>query len=328
VGAAPSPASVTARAPARLHLGFLNPGPGPGRRLASLGLALRGLETRITVRRSSALRITGPERARVRQYAEMMGAHLGLQQDWAIDVQETVPAHAGLGSGTQLALAIASGIRRLHNLPLDCWGDAARLGRGARSAIGIGAFEHGGLILDGGHGSNTRLAPIIARLRFPSAWRIVLVLDKRRQGIHGEQETAAFAVMPSFPQTKAARHCELVLMKALPAVAESDLVSFGSAVREWQADLGDFFAPLQGGSRFSSPDVALALAQLEEAGGVGIGQSSWGPTGFAFFASASDSRRALALLRNGPDPLDFRECVGLNRGARVEIHPNNGGEFP
>ena len=322
MGAASIPGSVTVRAPARLHLGFLNPSLGPHRRFASLGLTLQGLETRITIRRARAMRIAGPERERVRRYVEAIEAHLGLRQAWAIEVNQALPAHAGLGSGTQIALALASGIRRLHGLPLDLHGDAVRLGRGARSAIGIGAFDRGGLILDGGHGSNTRLAPVIARLRFPTAWRIILVLDPRRQGIHGEQETAAFAAMPPFPETKAARHCQLVLMQVLPAVAENDLVSFGSAIREWQADLGDFFASLQGGRRFTSSDVAMALAQLERAGAVGVGQSSWGPTGFAFMASRSDSRRALELLRNSlsHSPLDFRECAGLNRGARIEIH--------
>ena len=53
-------------------------------------------------------------------------------------------------------------------------------------------------------------------------------------------------------------------MKALPALAECDIVSFGSAIKELQAHLGDYFAPVQGGSRFSSPDVAAALASARE----------------------------------------------------------------
>ena len=71
-------------------------------------------------------------------------------------------------------------------------------------------------------------------------------------------------------------------MKALPALANCDIAAFGSAIKELQARLGDYFAPIQGGSRFSSPDVAAVLDLLESEGALGIGQSSWGPTGFAF----------------------------------------------
>ena len=112
-------------------------------------------------------------------------------------------------------------------------------------------------------------------------------------------------------------------MKALPAVAEADLASFGAAIRELQSRLGDYFAPIQGGSRFTSPDVAAALARLDEAGAYGIGQSSWGPTGFAFAASAEEANRLVALLRGdaGPRGLDIRICSGLNRGAQIDVHP-------
>ena len=47
---------------------------------------------------------------------------------------------------------VAAALRRLHDLPLDAPGDAVRLDRGTRSGVGIGLFEHGGLVVDGGHG--------------------------------------------------------------------------------------------------------------------------------------------------------------------------------
>ncbi len=33
--------------------------------------------------------------------------------------EQAIPAHAGLGSGTQLAFALAAGLRRLEGLPED-----------------------------------------------------------------------------------------------------------------------------------------------------------------------------------------------------------------
>src|SRR5262249_61881847 len=93
----------------------------------------------------------------------------------------------------------------------------------------------GGLVLEGGRGLAATAPPIISRLPFPPAWRVILVLDPSRSGVHGAEEGAAFASLPPFPAEEAAHHCRLILMKALPAVAEGDLASFGAAVRELQA---------------------------------------------------------------------------------------------
>jgi beta-RFAP synthase len=320
---APTAASVTVTAPARLHLGFLDPSGGLGRRFASIGLAIAELGTRISIRLAASTHIEGAEHARARQHIEMMQRQLRLSGAYAVRIEQTVPAHAGLGSGTQMALAVAAGIRRLHDLPLDLFGDAIRLGRGGRSGIGIGVFDRGGLILDGGRGAATTTPPIISRLRFPEQWRVILVLDPSRKGVHGPEEGAAFATLPPFPEREAAHHCRLILMKALPAVAEGDLASFGAAIRELQSRVGDYFAPIQGGSRFTSPDVAAALARLDAAGAYGIGQSSWGPTGFAFASSAAEASRLVELLRADARlrSLDIRACAGLNRGAQIDVQP-------
>ena len=130
-------------------------------------------------------------------------------------------------------------------------------------------------------------------------------------------------MLPPFPEPEAAHHCRLMLMKALPAVAEGDLASFGAAIRELQSRVGDYFAPIQGGSRFTSPDVAAALVRLEAAGAFGIGQSSWGPTGFAFASSAEEASRLVALLHDEARlrALDIRVCTGLNRGAQIAVDP-------
>jgi len=316
-------ACVTVQAPARLHLGFLDPGGGLGRRFASMGLALAQLGTRIRICTAVAARVAGPERARVEQHLDTMRRHLGLSGAYTVDVEQTVPAHVGLGSGTQLALAVAAAIRRLHDLPPDLAGDALRLGRGGRSGIGIGVFDRGGLILDGGRGAATLTPPVVSRLAFPEPWRVILLLDPARRGVHGPEEGAAFASLPPFPEQDAAHLCRLVLMKALPAVAERELAAFGAAIRELQSRIGDYFAPIQGGSRFTSPEVALALARLDRAGAQGIGQSSWGPTGFAFASSPEEANRLAALLREdtGLRALDIRICAALNRGARIAVRP-------
>jgi len=86
-----------------------------------------------------------------------------------------------------------------------------------------------------------------------------------------------------------------------------------------QARLGDYFAQAQGGSAFTSPAVAGVLAGLDAAGAHGVGQSSWGPTGFAFAPSPEEAERLAKLAREHPAAggLDIRICSGLNRGAAI-----------
>lgn len=315
-------ASVTVTVPARLHLGFLDLNGGLGRRFGSIGMAISGPRTSITIRAASHMHVTGPEHERVEGHIDAMRRALALRGTYDVKIDEVVPAHVGLGSGTQLALAVAAGLRRLHGLPLDIRRDAIRLGRGARSGVGIGLFDRGGVVVDGGRGPTTTAAPIVSQMPFPEHWRILVVLDPHRQGVHGPDERDIFGKLAPCSDAEAAHLCRLVLMKALPALAECDIGDFGSAIKELQAHLGDYFAPIQGGSRFSSPDVAAALDLLESEGALGIGQSSWGPTGFAFAPSAEAAEQVLARARRDPRcrNLEIRACSGLNRGAEITAH--------
>ena len=108
-------------------------------------------------------------------------------------------------------------------------------------------------------------------------------------------------------------------MKALPGLAEQDIVSFGDAVEQLQILLGNYFAAAQGGGRFANPAVGGVLSALRAAGAHGIGQSSWGPTGFAFASSAKEAERLAQLATKHPagKGLDIQVCSGLNRGAEI-----------
>src|SRR5690606_12370632 len=136
----------------------------------------------------------------------------------AIRVEEAIPPHAGLGSGTQLALAIGAGLVRLYGLDLGARAIAALTERGARSGIGVGTFEQGGFVLDGGRDPSGGTPPVLLRTEFPHAWRFILVLDAQASGLHGVDEQEAFARLPPFPAERAAHLCRLVLMRLLPAL--------------------------------------------------------------------------------------------------------------
>jgi beta-ribofuranosylaminobenzene 5'-phosphate synthase len=313
---------VIVSAPARLHLGFLDLHGGMGRRFGSIGLAISDLKTRLSITPAVRMCVTGPESDRVRAYVETMRSVLGFGGAYDVKVVETIPSHAGLGSGTQLALAVAAGLRTLHGLPLELASDAVRLGRGARSGAGIGLFKQGGLVVDGGRGSGAAPAPLISRLPFPERWRVLVVLDPRRQGLHGIDETEAFAKLPPASAADAAHLCRLLVMKLLPSVGDADLAGFGSALAEFQELIGDYFAPAQGGRRFASADVAATLSVLQHAGAVGIGQSSWGSTGYAFAASAEAADRMVEAARRDlrREGVDILICKALNSGAEIAAH--------
>ncbi len=313
----PSVVAVRVRAPARLHLGFLDLHGGLGRRFGSLGLTLAEPTTELVIRHSRQNQAHGPDHTRALEYTRQLQQQLGLSEAVRIDIERAIPAHAGLGSGTQLALAVGSGLARLHGLDLDARKIAALTDRGTRSGIGIGAFEQGGLLIDGGRGAATLVPPLLCRLPFPEHWRLLLIFDHARAGISGESERQAFASLPEFPAERAARLCRLVLMQLLPAVAEHDLAGFGHAVTELQRQIGQHFAPAQGG-HYSSPTVAAALDWLRGQGIAGIGQSSWGPTGFAVCASEAEGQGLLAAARaRWGEVLDFALCRAGNQAAQV-----------
>lgn len=311
---------VSVSAPARLHLGFLDMHGGLGRRFGGIGMAVSAPATRLGLTRAATTLVEGPEKSRARWHLEAMRAHLGISHHHHhLSITEVIPAHAGLGSGTQLALAVAAALRRLNNLPLDPEGDAAFLGRGSRSGVGAGFFTDGGFLVDGGKGARDLPPPVIARLPFPAAWRVILVLDPASHGLAGSAEVDAFAALPKFSERTAADICRLVLMQLLPALAETDLPNFGAALSEIQHRVGEHFSSAQGGL-FTSPRVASAMAQLKASGATGIGQSSWGPTGFAFAASAEEARAMVAKLRGAGENLDIRVVEGRNNGASIAGH--------
>jgi beta-RFAP synthase len=314
-------ARVRVLAPARLHLGFLDLNGSLGRRYGSLGLAVDTPATDLTIGASNRASASGAEQERARKLVERMSAALGLSANAHVDIRHAIPAHAGLGSGTQLALAIGTGLIKLSKREVSPRTLGELVERGARSSIGMAAFESGGFIVDGGRGTRDAAPPILARVAFPEAWRALLILDPKAQGVHGDRETQAFAALPQFTDQDAGRLCRLLLMQLLPALHESDLASFGAALTEIQEIVGRHFAAAQGGSAWSSPKVGQIARKLEALGATGIGQSSWGPSGFAFTDSEAAAQRLYSTLVEEATAGGLQILItrGRNTGAAISM---------
>jgi beta-ribofuranosylaminobenzene 5'-phosphate synthase len=233
-------------------------------------------------------------------------------------VHEAIPCHAGLGSGTQLALAVGAAFAAAEGLSLTPLEIAGKLGRGARSGIGIATFEAGGAVLDSGPRDGA-VPQLVARVPFPEAWRVLLIFDPDAKGLAGANELAAFETLPAFPPTEAAELRARIVEGALPALEAQDFATFCAQIGYLQDRMGAYFAPLQGGA-YTSPRVGAVLQGLRAEGLTGRGQSSWGPTGFAFAPTEQEGQKLLAAARaRAPQGVRFTLAHGRNEGADIAV---------
>jgi beta-RFAP synthase len=291
-----APCSVNVTTSSRLHLGFFDLNGGLGRKFGSIGLSLQAPVTSLSIGPSKTFTAEGESAERAIKIAQQVTRHLNVDAGVHIHLEQVIPEHSGLGSGTQLSLAVGMAMNALYQRNLKVNEVAVLTQRGTRSGIGLGTFSTGGLIVDGGRASKSPVPPVIARAEFPEDWPILLIFDKGHSGVYGTQELSAFQNLPLFPEASAALLCRQVLMQALPAIAERDLPAFGQAIQALQAVTGDYFAPAQGGGRYTSSLVANVLSQLQANGVHCFGQSSWGPTGFAVFENQLEAQTQLNQL--------------------------------
>ncbi len=302
-------------------MGFIDLSGSLGRHFGSIGVALNEISTRLSITGADQLNISGPASLRAKKCLFRLCEALQVSDKLNISIESAIPEHVGLGSGTQMSLAIGAALNEFYGLGLKVREIAALTDRGLRSGIGIGVFEQGGLVVDGGRGEKTVTPPVLAHMDVPDGWRFILVFDQRGQGLHGQQEIQAFKELPPFPHQEAARLCYLLLMQGLPAVAENDITKFGDTITQLQRSVGEHFSSAQGGI-FTSPEVAAAMQWLELQGAVAIGQTSWGPTGFCAISGNELAEMIAAQARqtfSHFDNLSFIVASARNSGGNVFV---------
>ncbi|KSW11904.1 hypothetical protein CF15_03650 [Pyrodictium occultum] len=306
---------------ARLHLGFYGLCSSAGRLLGGIGIAVDGVGYRLLAQLSEADAVNGCDADRARGILEKAKRALGLREPLELRLEECIPSHVGLGSTTQLTLAIYAAVARLAGLDLHDAVEAA--GRGPYSGIGVGAFLYGGFIVDAGVQLANTARPARPALhgRVPEEWRIVAVVPEARWRVEEGPVEEELMQLPRGSMDMCCKAMHALLRMIVPGIAESDFKLFTRGVDEIQRLTGSFFASAQSGL-YCCPESEEAARLLRRLGARGVGQSSWGPLVYGFYPDSREAEKAHRRLR---EELGGRGRVLLlrprNRGARIEASP-------
>jgi len=346
----PTSTAVTAvevRTPARAHLGMMSFGRDDVRSFGGVGVMLDRPGVHVRLRRAPRLEARGPHAERAIAFARACGQAWNLGEfGCGIEVVSAPRSHVGLGSGTQLALAVAAGIRHLFmhpavddeppSVPHPAQGDlepeehdwlfdardvlelARAVGRGRRSCVGVHGFSRGGLIIEagrrlatadrGGDVATRGLSPMVARVRLPSSWRCLVLVGRDAIGLSGTAEQAAFGGLPPVPLEVSAELARIALLELLPAAVEGTFAEFSAALRAYGLLAGKPFASAAALLPFTEATADL-LDLLAELGAPGAAQSSWGP---AVIACCESLDQAGALVER-------LDALGLGRHHEMVI---------
>ena len=214
---------VIVSAPARLHLGFVGLYGCSADRFGALGVAIDKPQTRVESTESSKTAVLGSMPMKVQQYVDTLIRQLTLSRAFEISVSETIPAHIGLGSGTQLALAVATACIKLNSIDLPLEKLSSLLGRGDRSGIGTASFDSGGFLVDCAPENSDSSRSVATRIEFPENWRILLIFDDSFQGIHGISENSAFKALGGFSAILTQELHNVLEKQVLPALQKQDI---------------------------------------------------------------------------------------------------------
>lgn len=258
-------------------------------------------------------------------------------KNFHFNLKRYFPSHVGLGSKTQLSLAIAVAITKLKNINDISLKDLTRLvNRGGTSGIGWKGFEKGGFIVDAGHefgkgkeketflpssaSQNANPALTILRHPIPEQWRFVLVIPNVKKGAYGDEEISIFQSHAPIPKEEVNEVSHQILMKIVPGIIKNDLECFGEGLKRIQ-NIG--FKKVE--IFLQHEIVKKTLAFFEDYGVKAFGMSSFGPSVIGIVESddeANNLLKAVQLHLNG-NLGHIYLCKPNNYGAKIEFVDEN-----
>ena len=254
-------------------------------------------------------------------------------KNFHFNLRRYFPSHVGLGSKTQLSLAIAIAITKLKAIDDISLEDLTRLvNRGGTSGIGWRGFEKGGFIVDAGHefgkgkeketflpsSASKEANPALTILRYPipEHWRFVLVIPNVKKGAFGDEEISIFQSHAPIPREEVNEVSHQILMKIVPGIIKNDLECFGEGLKRIQ-NIG--FKKIE--ISLQHEIVKKTLAFFEEYGIKAFGMSSFGPSVIGIVESddeANNLLKSVQLHLNG-NGAHIYLCKPNNHGAKIEF---------
>lgn len=241
------------------------------------------------------------------------------------------PSHVGLGSKTQLSLAIGTAISKLKNMDIPIEEITKMVERGGTSGIGWRGFETGGFIVDGGHdygigkekedflpssaSGSANPALTISRYNIPENWRFVLIIPNVKPGANGEEEVDAFKKYTPIPRDEVNEVSHQILMKMLPGILKNDLKCFGEGLKRIQS-IG--FKRIE--ISLQKQIVKDLLKLFEKIGVKAYGMSSFGPSVLGITDTDEEAEKLKKTVEkslNGIGGHIFM-CKPNNTGAKIE----------
>ena len=254
-------------------------------------------------------------------------------KNFHFNLKRYFPSHVGLGSKTQLSLAIAVAITKLKNIHDVSINDLTKLvNRGGTSGIGWRGFERGGFILDAGHefgigkeketflpsSASKKANPALTILRYPipEHWRFVLVIPNVKKGAYGDEEISIFQSHAPISKEEVNEVSHQILMKIVPGIIKKDLACFGQGLKRIQ-NIG-----------FKRVEISLqheivkkTINFFKEYGVKAFGMSSFGPSVVGIVESdeeANELLRDVQMRFNGRTGHIYL-CKPNNYGAKIEF---------
>jgi len=307
----------------RLHFGLLD----TVRPFGGVGVMLNTPVTEVvlsTAERFQCPEIFEPRIAPIAERIRQLSGEMDLPP-CRVQVLRTAPAHCGLGSGTQLALAVTEGLCLHQTLEVGRSTIANVLaGRGQRSVVGTHGYWQGGIIYEAGQseaagnslGENCNV--VQQGWGLPEDWRVA-VLRPLDHGfsVSGQRERDKFARLPPASKQAGNELRRLVIEEIMPAARQGQFTKFADGTRIYNELSGRLFASVQGGP-YNGTAVTRVIDWLSDRGVQGHGQSSWGPGVFAWFESQEVAEECLVSL---PEDCELVTLTSARNEPRsVEIH--------
>jgi len=323
---------IKIKSPARIHFGQIDLDGSRGRIYGGAGIGVENPACIMKFKKSDNISVTGKYSEKTAEILEkfIKKLHsknmLGQNQGAVVEIEEILPFHQGLGSGTQIGLTIGEGLNNLYQLNLKPEQVAAYVDRKhSRSGIGFGVFYTGGFIVDGGRPvaekeNDSYLPPVIFQKKVPEKWRLVIVFPQvDKTGLSGRKEIKTFRNLKSMSRDTAAENAHHILLGMLPALVEKDIKSFGRALTQLEINVGDYFKQVQGG-RYSTKISAEIVKFMLQNGSYGAGQSSWGPSLYGICADKKTAEMLKISLLNKfkGDVTDIITTKAAAEGVKIE----------